>query len=523
MSVSGLSVSGLSRTYRENGVRACSDVSARFDPGRIHAVVGENGAGKSTLVRIVAGLETASRGFVNLDGRSLLAGSPAAAVEAGIRLVSQHPETVPGFSVWEQVALGGDLDAGSRTLRPRAVQKRIGESIEELSFPLSPNARVEELSAGELHFLAVLEAVIRKPRVLILDEPTAPLSDHEVSILFAAMRALRDAGATLLFISHKLREVQEIADHLWVMRKGKLLADAQRGKLSTEEVASLMLGEDCQVVDGDLRLARSSSRADAADGSTPSPPISPAPRIRVEKLTLVEGKHSVLSDVSFEVPPGRILGVTGIRSAGLEHLEDVLSGNREPSAGRIEINGKRLRSFSPASVREAGLSYVPTDRRGRGASLEASLSENLVLLERKSYFPRGLADRRAIEARAQDASTEYSIRARPSESLRRLSGGNLQKVILARELEREPKAVLFSEPSWGLDLRSRDFVNARILELRSGGAGILLISADVDDVLSLADEVIVFYEGHVAGRLATGERSRERVGELMLGLLTGDS
>lgn len=534
-----LRLQGITTYFAENQVTANDAVDLEIAAGEVHALVGENGAGKSTLMHVLSGYVMPSAGTMALNGKPVAFRSPADAIAQGIVMVHQHPPYVPGFRVWENVLLGVERTGRTGLLdRERAVEL-VSRVAAEHGLAIDPSARMHRLAASQIHFVALLAALVRKPQVLILDEPTAPCTEPEVALMFRMLRRLIAQGIAVVLITHKLKEVMEIADRVTVLRGGAVVASMPMQQTDAQQIAALMLGEDCQVGEQDQRLldrltsmtARNSAKLSA---SAPDPAAHPSDSrsvtggnaLELRNVSVFVDDLAVLDRVYLTADAGAILGVTGIRENGLEFLEDVLSGTISPDRGSILLNGRQVKRYSPRHFRHSGISYIPTDRILRGSSMDSTVAENLILLHRKDLQTGGVLRRKDVVEFTEALQRRYGISGLLHQPMRRLSGGNIQKVILSRELSGERRVVVFSEPSWGLDLRSRELMYTEMRVLRDRGAVVVLISADIDEVLAMADRIAVMYRGRVAGVLTGNERSRERIGEFMLGFqehdVTGD-
>ncbi|CAN5700872.1 ABC transporter ATP-binding protein [soil metagenome] len=466
--------------------------------GEVHALLGENGAGKTTLMRILYGLTHADAGTVEVDGSSVHIRSPRDAIAAGIGMVTQHFSLVRPMTVAENVALGRssglrlDLDAARRKVRE--VSAAFGISVD-------PDARVADLSVGEQQRVEIIKALSRDCRVLILDEPTAVLVPQEVEALFASLRRLVADGLAVVFISHKLGEVRAISQRVSVLRGGRLVGSAS-GSTDERELARMMVGRPTFGV----------ARAPGAMAATDAPPV-----LRVEALSAA-GLHGLgaLREVSFEVGSGEILGVAGVSGNGQSELLEILSGMRRPTAGRVLVADADVTGAGPAEMMAAGVGRIP-EARHASLVLDMPVSLNLVL-ERIDDFrtARGLDERR-IDEHARELIARFSIRAGPSDRVATLSGGNIQKVLLARVLSRDPRVIVISQPTRGLDVGATEYVRGEILARRAAGAAVLLVSEDLDELLALADRLVVLYEGRVVGELLAADADREHLGLLMAG------
>ena len=476
-------------------------VELTVERGEVHALLGENGAGKTTLMRILYGLTRPDAGSVLIDGRPVAIHSPKDAIAAGIGMVTQHFALVRPMTVAENVVLGAT--DGVRVQLDVAARK-VAEAAERFGIRADPFARVDALSVGEQQRVEILKALYRDCRVLILDEPTAVLVPQEVEALFAALRRLRDDGIAVVFISHKLHEVRDISSRVTVLRRGAVVGTRATAAADDRELASLMVGRPTHGV----------SRPDT-DGAGDVV-------LRVDGLSADSRRGlEALRDVSVEVRRGEILGVAGVSGNGQTELVDVLCGMRRPSAGRVEVDGVDITGSSPAHVVAVGVGRIPEDRHAAVVS-ELSVAQNLAL-EHLGEFRRGprLDDRR-LQRHAEALIERFTIRARPDDVTGTLSGGNLQKLVLARVLSRDPKVIVVSQPTRGLDIAATEYVHGELLAQRQRGAGVLLVSEDLDELLALADRLIVLYEGRVVGELPAANADPERLGLLMAGLAGGD-
>jgi simple sugar transport system ATP-binding protein len=497
----GVTMEGITKFFPSSEVLANDSVALRVEDREIHALVGENGAGKTTLMRILYGLEAPDAGTIRVGGEAVRIQSPAAARRLGIGMVHQHFTTIPGFSVAENVVLGEEPRVASFLFDRKRAEREVAEVVARNGFSLDAAAGAASLTIGERQQLEIVKLLYRKADILILDEPTAVLAEQEIRSLFATLRALRDAGKTIVIITHKVREVKEIADAVTVMRRGRSVARVSTKDVDEAGIARLMMGSD------------GFPEVDACIGRRRSGPEVFAMR-SVSLRARHRGGRPLVDDVSLSVREGEVLGLCGVVGNGLGELEDLISGFARPSSGEILLQGESL-----DRRRKPRLGYVPADRMRRGSCLEASVAENLMALDREAYFPRGLVDAKKSRAFAESSIASFSIAAKPDIRMATLSGGNIQKVILARELAGSAPFLLFSNPTWGLDIASMDFVYERLVMAKACGAGILLISANLDEILMLSDRVSVMYKGRIVCALENGPGlTRERLGEYMLGL-----
>jgi general nucleoside transport system ATP-binding protein len=485
-------------TKRFPGVLANDRVDLELRPGEIHALIGENGAGKSTLMRVLYGMYAADEGRIKVRGQEVKIGTPRAAIALGIGMVHQHFVLVDPFTVTENVILG---DEGRRILDMDAAQKRVVELAETYGFVVRSDAVVEDLSVGEEQRVEILKALYRGVDILILDEPTAVLTPGEAKDLFVNLRKLREDGKSIVFISHKLDEVLEIADRITVLRRGTVVGETTPGETSKAKLAEMMVGRPVL-----FRL----EKPQVALGD---------PLLRVEGLEA----PGTLNGLSLEVRAGEILGVAGVEGNGQRELAETLIGLRTPEVGQVILDGTAIGGWSVKDIRNAGVSYIPEDRHEQGLVLDMSLWENALLgrhddAEFSNRF--GVLFIRKIKELAARLVELFDVRARSIDvNASTLSGGNQQKLILARELETDPKLLIAAQPTRGLDVGAIEFVWKQILDQKAAGRAVLLISAELDEIYALSDRVVTLYEGRITGEFPP-DAPPEQVGRGMLGDVT---
>ena len=470
--------------------------------GVCHAVCGENGAGKSTLMKLLFGLEQPDAGRIAVAGTELSITSPRVAAAAGIGMVHQHFSVVPSLTVAENVVLGREPTAGPLLDRAdmRAEVVRLGQRY---GLAVDPDAEVGRLSVAAQQKVEILKALAREVRLLILDEPTAVLTPQETEELFERLRFLLDTGLTIIFISHKLREVRALASHVTVLRGGVVTGDAEMAGVGDDEVARMVMGRAVATV----RRAGSHAR--------------PEPVLVARELTLAaRDAADRLSGVSVAVHAGEILGVAGVEGSGQRGLVSVLSGLRRPDSGTVTFGGADLTRAGTARRRRMGLAHLPADRYADGGAASLSLTDNAIAgRQNDPALGRWWLSRRRTEQAAAEMIAAYDVRAlSPRQSLGSLSGGNAQKLIAAREFRGKPRLLIADQPTRGIDIQAAAFIRARLLALAAEGTAVLLLTADLEELLALADRVLVLFAGRVAATFENGpELTPERLGPAMLG------
>jgi len=477
-----LELRGITKRF---GLLAANDgISLSVAPGQVHALLGENGAGKTTLMNVLYGLTQPDEGEILIDGKPAKFGSPRDAIAAGIGMVHQHFMLVPVFTVAENVTLGIE-EAGRAGLLDRSRTRRdVRDLSHRYGLDVNPDAMIEDLPVGIQQRVEIVKALVRQARVLILDEPTAVLTPAETEELFRIIRQLRDGGTSVIFISHKLKEVQSIADTITVLRRGKVVGE-RTPPATEDDLAALMVGRDVQ-----LRVSKQ--------------PATPGEVVLDVAGLMVPGEHGGLpvNGLSFQVRAGEILGIAGVQGNGQTELCEALMGLRPTLAGKVTLNGLDLTHATPRARLHSGVAYVPEDRKEDGLVGPFSVAENLVLdmYDREPYASGINLKLPAIRANATARIEEFDVRTgSPGTPAGTLSGGNQQKVILAREVGREHKVLIASQPTRGLDVGSIEFVHRRIVQQRDHGVAVVIVSSELDEIYALADRIAVMYEGKITG------------------------
>jgi ABC-type uncharacterized transport system ATPase subunit len=484
------------------GVLANDAVDFDLRRGEIHALLGENGAGKSTLMNILYGLYKADAGEILLNGRHASFSSAKDAIEAGLGMVHQHFMLIPVMTVAENVVLGTEPLRGAVFLDERGAEARVRELSQRFGLAVDPDARVEKITVGQQQRVEILKALYRRAEILILDEPTAVLTPQEASDLFAILRALTQEGISVIFISHKLNEVLEIADRITVLRRGRVIETVPSAGATQESLARAMVGREVL-----LRVEKSPS--------SPGDPL-----LQVESLEAVDDRGlEALHGVSLDVRAGEIVGLAGIDGNGQTELIETLVGLRRPTGGRIVVDGKDVTGSGPRHLIDAGVGHIPEDRHRLGLVLDFNLAENLSLHDyRKPPESRfGWLWPRRLIARARTLISEFDIRGgTPQTRAASLSGGNQQKVVVAREIAAHPRALVAAQPTRGLDVGAIEYVHRRLVEERDAGKAVLLVSLELDEIRSLSDRILVMYEGRIVGEYGQ-DASEEELGLAMTG------
>ncbi len=488
-------------TKRYPGVLANDSIDLEVKPGEIHALLGENGAGKSTLMNILYGLAAPDAGSILIEGEPVDIESPSDAIDRGISMVHQHFMLVPVLSVADNIVLGEEVMRGRVFLDRDGADRRITELGRQFGFDIDPEIKVANLSVGWQQRVEILRALYRQSRILVMDEPTAVLTPQETLEIFAVLRRLAAEGRSIIFISHKLNEVLEIADRITVIRRGHVVGSRLPAETNADDLAEMMVGRDVS-----LEVNRGVSN--------------PAETfLSVADLHARDDRgHEMLRGVSFDVRGGEILGIAGVAGNGQEELVEAIAGLRRASAGRIELEGRDITRATTRQRKRRGVAHVPGDRQRYGLVLPFPVADNLVLTTyyEAPFSRNGVLDRSAIHDSARRLIKDYDIRT-PSETMSAstLSGGNQQKIVVAREFGDKVRLLLLNQPTRGLDVGSIEFIHRQVVAKRDAGAAVLLVSAELDEVLQLSDRIGVMYRGRLVAVIPASEAKREQIGLLM--------
>ena len=488
------------------GVVANDEASLELRAGEVHALLGENGAGKTTLMNILSGLYRPDAGVISLKGRAADIRSPGQAIALGIGMVHQRFKLVPGFTVAENITLG--MKEPRFVLRPRDLEETIGNFARGQGLPVEPQARIWQLSVGEQQRVEIVKALWRGAEILIMDEPTAVLTPREVRDLFGVMRRMADEGKAIVFITHKLIEVMEIANRVTVMRQGRHRATVEKSETSPGELASLMMGGEHEF------------SVCAAGPGRPGPVVLDARDLAAEG----DRGEKALRGLSLQVRSGEIVGIAGVAGNGQRELAEAIAGLRKIAAGSIRVDGTEVANRPPAHAIRAGVSYIPEDRLGTGLAQTLSVAENLIM---KAYRGKELSAGPFIRhSRVHDWSRRlvdtFRIKT-PSlgTPVSSLSGGNAQRVLLARETAARPRLIVAAHPTRGLDVAATDNIHDILRGQRQAGAAVLLISGDMEEIMALSDRIAVLYEGEILGVFPCAGADMERIGLMMGGVRDG--
>lgn len=493
-----LDVRGVTKTFP--GVIANEDVDLSLFQGEIHCLLGENGAGKSTLVNVVFGLYQPDKGSIHVRGEQVQLSGVADAIDHGIGMVHQHFQLIPVFTVAENVILGNELTKGP-LLDLNEARRRIRELGTRYGLVIDPDAKVGDLSVGEQQRVELVKALFREADILILDEPTAVLTPGEVDDFFAVIASLVEQGKSIIFITHKLREVLAVADRITVLRNGRVAGTADPKTATQQSLANLMVGRD---------VVFKVDKSEAEPGE---------PVIRVRDLVVDDDRGvQTVNGFSAEVRAGEIFGVAGVQGNGQRELVEAITGMRRKVGGRVEMLDRDVTKWNPRKITELGVAHIPEDRGKHGLVGPYSVADNMVL---NRYYTRPFARRMirnpaAIAAEAEILAEQFDVRTPSIDvAVETLSGGNQQKVIVARELTGDVKALVVAQPTRGLDVGSIEFIHNQIIAMRDRGVGVLLVSAELDEILSLSDRIGVLYRGRLVGVFEGKDATREQLGYLM--------
>jgi general nucleoside transport system ATP-binding protein len=527
-------------------VCANRDASLEVNVGEIHAVVGENGAGKSTLLRVLSGMYSPDAGRVEVFGHDVTGWSTADAIAAGVGMVHQHFMLVPTLTVAENVVLGREPMRGMHYDRD-AAEHALAKLSRETGLACEPSRLVSELSVGEAQRVEILKTLYRGAKLLILDEPTAVLSPPEVDELWRVLRTVRDSGATIVLVTHKLDELMAVTDRITVMRRGATVQRMRTAETSPAAIATAMVGREVRldasgIPIGARRIApdfggdagggppnqmiasmtvdRSTDSTTPAIVSTPTPAYTDTPRLRLNAVSIAgtRGKRLAVDALSLQIAPGEILGIAGVEGNGQTELIEAIAGLRAITAGSITVDGTDVTRFPIRKRLAYGITHIPEDRHSRGLVLDYSIADNLILGRQKQYSSGGNIDRARARSFAEDRIKAFDIRpADPDAPARTLSGGNQQKIVVAREMPEDFRVLLAAQPTRGVDVGAIEFIHDQLRAARRAGKAILLVSAELHEILALSDRVAVMYCGKIVVEMPRADATEEVLGPYMTG------
>ncbi|BFH64672.1 ABC transporter ATP-binding protein [Paenibacillus azoreducens] len=490
-------------TKRFPGIVANDSISLKLHKGEIHALLGENGAGKSTLMNIVFGLYQPDEGSIEINGKPVIIDSPNKAIDLGIGMVHQHFKLVQPFTVTENIVLGMEPKTMGIQLDYKTSVAKIKKLSDQYGLKVNPNAKIQDISVGMQQRVEILKTLYRGADILIFDEPTAVLTPQEISDLMGIMRRLVEEGKSIILITHKLKEIMQISDTVTIIRRGKVIDTLKTSETNPNELAEKMVGRNV------------SFKVDKQ-------PASPQQTVLEVKNLTMKNKDGigVLNGLNLNVRAGEILGIAGVDGNGQSELIEALTGLAHVDSGIIELNGKDITNKSPRQITESGVSHIPEDRHKHGLVLDFSMSENMVLetYYQAPYNKSGFLNKKAIDTQAKRLIEEFDVRTPSIETkARSLSGGNQQKAIIAREIDKNPDLLIAAQPTRGLDVGAIEFVQKQLVAQRDQGKAVLLISFELDEILNVSDRIAVIYEGQIVGVVLPEETNDQELGLMMAG------
>jgi len=508
VSVPAVDLLGVTKKF--GAVTACDNVDLKLERGRIHGILGENGAGKSTLMNILIGLVLPDAGDIYIDGENVQIHDPLTAASLGIGMVHQHFSLVDALTVWENVALGE-----SGRLDPAAMRNRVGEIGEHYGLAIDSDALVGDLTAGLRQRVEIIKCLRRDPSIVIFDEPTSVLTPDESTRLFESFREVVAAeGRAVVMVSHKLDEVLAATDEITIMRQGRVVDHVATSDADAPSLARSMVGREVA-----LRVGEAVSGVSGSSLSAPVPDRASPPVLRIARATaLGAGGTPLLDEFSLDVHAGEIVGLAGVDGNGQRALGDLLSSLLPLTKGEVLVDGESVAPDRPGAMERAGIGVIPEDRHDSGVVLDMTVAENLVLVEPNRVSRRGIIDTGMLRSLALELIAEFDIGCSgPDAPLWSLSGGNQQRVVLARELSQEPKVLIAAQPTRGLDVGAIEYMSSRLRAAADSGVAVLLLSNELDEILELSDRVAVIYRGRIVGEMPRSEAGLDRLGLLMAG------
>ncbi|MCL1959026.1 MAG: ABC transporter ATP-binding protein [Spirochaetes bacterium] len=502
-----VSLRDICKQYPGKEKKANSKISLNLKKGEILCIAGENGAGKTTLMKILYGLEAPDSGEILINEKKETINSPLAAKRLGIGMVHQHFMLFPEFTVAQNIVMGIEPHKFKIFYDKKKAEEISDKIIKKNDFQISTGQKVRDLTLGQMQQVEICRILHANAQIIILDEPTSVLTEQEIESLFKTLRDIASEGRSIILITHKINEIEKIADRIAVLRKGELVGIREISQTDKYEITRMIMGEDVPILENTKKEGKASE------------PVLVFDNVTVKRKNQ---KHPLLNKVSFTVNSGEILGFTGVRGNGLGVIEAVLGGFLHPQEGKIFHRGKDITAYNIRKLRKQGLAYVPADRMRVASAEDATIEENIIITHLQDFIKGIFFDKKAIGGYFSELAQKFNIKGiRPKEKCSVLSGGNLQKLILAREINCINDYIVFSEPSWGLDVASSSFIRKEILLLREKNAAIVLVSTNLDETLELADRIIVMYRGTIAGIFENTKNNvvREKIGSCMQGLM----
>ncbi len=501
-----LSLKNIVKVY-PNGVVANKGINIEVEKNTIHAIVGENGAGKSTLMKIIFGEETPQEGEIYYKGKRVNIRNSLEAIAMGIGMIHQHLMLAPELTVAENLILGTEPVKWKLFLDKKKIMEKTESACKNFGFEVPLNKKVKDLPVGTKQRIEILKVLIRNAELIILDEPTSVLTPQETEVLFKSLRDLKAKGKTIIFISHKLKEVKQIADRVTIIRDGKDITTRDADKLTEHQIAELMVGREISFE----RIEK--------------PKNIGSPLLKVENLHYINDENiHVLKDITFEVRRGEILGMAGVEGNGQTELVEILTGLREATSGHILINGTDITNLSPREIREKKVAHIPEDRMENGVAEKSSIEENIIVdrYYRNPFSKNTFLNWKYIGSHTAQLIKDFNILAQsPKTPVSALSGGNIQKVVVARELSSNPELIIADQPTRGIDVGSEEMVHELLKEARDRGIAVFLVSADLDEILKIATRILVIYNGKIVAEFENNESiTQEKLGPYMLGVTT---
>ncbi|MBP2240191.1 simple sugar transport system ATP-binding protein [Cytobacillus eiseniae] len=484
------------------GIVANDNITLQLEKGEIHALLGENGAGKSTLMNVLFGLYQPEKGEIRVKGKSVKITNPNIANDLGIGMVHQHFMLVDPFTVTENIILGNEVTKGGK-IDLKTAEKKVAEISEKYGLAVDPKAKIQDISVGMQQRVEILKTLYRGAEILIFDEPTAVLTPQEIHELIQIMKTLIKEGKSIILITHKLKEIMEVCDRVTVIRKGVGIGTVNVSETNPNELASLMVGREVTFKTEKI-------------GANPKQDV-----LEINDLKVKDSRGlPAINGLNLTVKAGEIVGIAGVDGNGQTELIEAITGLRKTESGSIQLNGKEIRNFSPRKVTESGVSHIPQDRHKHGLVLDFPIGENMVLQTyyQKPFSKGGILNYKEIYKKAKGLIAEYDVRT-PSEftPARALSGGNQQKAIIGREVDRNPDLLIAAQPTRGLDVGAIEFIHKRLIEQRDNGKAVLLLSFELDEIMNVSDRIAVIYEGQIVAIVDPKETTEQELGLLMAG------